>query len=185
MAVTYKLGAGWEAVETALHDWLKEQAAVPVVRWQYPEAPMPGTETGVPQDFGLLAIPGFYPRGLTPDVQLRQDTTRPPDEDLERIQRRPGVLVVAVDVITRYADGPDSAFPRLLKAAAALDSPTVFRPFRRAGLGLQAKGDVRTLSGLVGIAKQGRAALELRFNVGEVTREWAGAAASLRTTRTT
>lgn len=180
--VTYKLGAGWESVEAALHGWLSTQTGA-AARWFNPEVPLPSDGVGMDGDFALLRVVGFYPRGLTATVHHVPAPARPPEEGLERIQRRPGMLVIAVDLLTVESDGVESAFPRLCAAAAALDSLQVFRPLRRAGLGLQAKGDVRSLTGLLGIAKHGRAALELRFNVGEEVREFTGELSGLRVTR--
>lgn len=171
--MAYTFGAGWGAVETALYTWLQTATGLPV-RYEFPKA---GAQP-VPQvhgDRGELSIQSWVPRGNSPMTTLVHHPANPPAQELERVTRRAGTLVVRAQLYTAATKGPTAAFPRMLGAAAVLDTLGGQQPFQDAGLALQERGDVRNLTGVVGMGAQGRAALELRFDVREVVTDFVGA----------
>lgn len=177
----YQFGAGWAAVEQALYDWLHGQTQL-TVRFIYPE----GTAQ-VPQpagDYGEIAVTSWVPAGWAPGRGEQLHPENPPEQEIERVHRRTGSLNITVQLYTKATKGAASAFPRLMEASAVLDLPSVQGPLLAAGLGLVERGGVRNMTGVLGMGSQGRAVLELRFEVRETVSDFVGAATGVRLTNT-
>lgn len=181
--MAYVFGAGWAQVEAALYTWLHTATALPV-RYEYPKA---GAQP-VPQvhgDRGELSVQSWVPRGNTPATKTTANPTPSPGQELLRITRRAGTLVVRAQLYTAATKGPSSAFPLMLGAAASLDTLEGLATFDDAGLGLMDRGDVRNLTGVLGMGAQGRAVLELRFDVRETVTGFVAAVEEVRLTPST
>lgn len=173
--MTWTLGAGWTEVENALHAWLSTATGL-TTSWAWQKAPQPAGS------YAELFVGSLLTRGLSAETRYEWDSQRPPAQEGERIQRRPGTLVVTAQVYTNETVGSNCAFARLQAAVAALDSPDFYEPLLAAGIGVTGKSEVRNLTGLLGVSTQGRAAVDLRLEVREVVTSFVGGVASLRVT---
>jgi hypothetical protein len=151
-------------IEDALVAWVKGATALEHVKWERQKGtqPPPGT------DYATLQLGAFSGLGASPSLTRAYDSARPNGQQLVTTGRTPGILSLRVQVFTTSTVGDVAAFPLLLKASGDLDRESVLDALERAGLGLAGRGPVQSIPALLSTRDQGRAALDVRFNVTDV-----------------
>lgn len=147
-------------IEAGLAAWLASTTGL-VVRWERQKVAQPPEGT----DYASLRILTYGNLVARPAQASRLDVTRPAGSQLVTTLRSPGLLSIRAQVYTRATVGESAAFWLLSKAADALEAPSVSDALELAGLGLAGRGTVQDVATLVNTRDQGRAALDVRFNV--------------------
>lgn len=159
--------ANWTAIEDALHAWVVagSKLAPQRVIWDRQNGTRPK------RPFVTLHRDGGTTAGLLDEQRVRDADAPAPGAEITLETVAHSEFTLTVTAFTEDATGPDSALVLANRVRNSLSTESTLFALDEAGVAVIDRAPVLNLSDLLEVEIEGRAALDVRFRVGDGTEE--------------